>query len=214
MTETTLRDVALACAQLPAPQGDYLENNALHVCILAVIDFQQTETAVLRATKRFEEAAVPTYELRTLEDLDRFLAQHPDDREAARLLWGYNLHTRAAMLRSLTSYFLAYKRQHSIPSDIEALRHWARQADFHADFEGKVKGLGIKVFTMAQQRLGVPTVVPDSRIKNFLAAHVKVEPRDECAVRILNAVADRLGRPRTELDWAIWEFDKKRPVGA
>src|SRR3990172_1104602 len=110
VTETTLRDVALACARLPAPQGDYLEEDALRVCILAVIDFQQTEKAVLRATKRFEEVAVPTFRLGTLEDLTSFLADHPDNREVAQLLWGYNLHTRAAMLRSLASYFLTYKR--------------------------------------------------------------------------------------------------------
>lgn len=115
------------------------------------------------------------------------------------------------MLRGLVNYFLAYKRKNNLTSDIETLKHWAQHADFQSDFSGRVKGLGIKAFTMAQQRLGVPTVVPDSRVKNFLASHLGVEPRDECAIQILNAVADRLGRPRTELDWSIWEFDKKRP---
>ena len=212
LAEDIIEKVAQACSELPVSQGNYLEDDALRVCILAVVDFQMTEKAVLRATRHFEESGAPTFGLQTLDDLDGFLAEHPDDRQAAQLLWGYNLHTRAGMLRDLVRYFLNYKSQHGFVSDMEALRHWAQHADFHADFEGRVKGLGIKTFTMAQQRLGVPTVVPDSRVKNFLASRLGVELSDECAVRILNTAADRIGRPRTELDWSIWELDKSRPV--
>lgn len=214
LTDDAIRKLAAACAQLATPQGNYLEDDPLRVCVLAVIDFQQTETAVLRATKRFEDIAVPGHGLRTLEDLDRFLAEHPDDGQAAQSLWAYNLHTRAAILRGIVSYFLAYKSKQNLLSDIDALRHWARNADFKTDFEGRVKGLGIKAFAMMQQRLGVPTAAPDSRIKTFIARHLGAEPQDECAISLLNAVADRIGRSRTELDWAVWEFDKRRPVKA
>ena len=210
-TKEVIDRLATACAQLPEPEGNYLEENPLRVCVLAVVDFQMTETAVIRATKRFDEEAVPAYGLHSLEDLDRFLSQHRDNREAAQLLWRYNLHTRAAMLRGLVRYFLDYRQQSGAASDIEALRDWAQHADFHRDFEGRIKGLGIKAFTMALQRLGVLTVVPDSRVKNFIATQLGVQPGDSCAVRILNSVADQLGMSRTRLDWTIWEFDKRRP---
>ena len=173
-----------------------------------VLDIQMSTTTVLRALEHFQ--AKRGNRIRTIADLRRALHRFSDDREGnialARYLWGYNLWTRAHMLRVLTAYFdrIGVRDQH-------ALRSWAATSDFKSDFEGKVKGLGFAAYKSLLMRQGVDTVKPDTHVRRFVEAAIGRRARDTEVVDLVEESARRLGLRAAELDWRIWE-SQRRPA--
>lgn len=191
-----------ACRQLPEPAGNYLVDDYLTNLMATVVDFQAQTTAVERALEHFATRVRPS--LVGLDDLVDLLEPWPADQAGntalARHLWGYDLWTRAQMLRGLVAYFASIG-----VTDQHTLERWAATATFERDFKGRVPGLGPAVFQWLVMRQGVDTVKPDVHVHRFVARVVGRQLGDADVVTAVEAAARRLGRPAHRLDWAIWE---------
>jgi hypothetical protein len=171
-----------------------------------VLDIQMSTTAVVRALEHFK--ARHGTRIRGMRDLRRAIGRFPDNQPGntalAQYLWGYNLWTRAHMLRDLVDYFDALGIR-----DQESLRAWAAGSDFQRDFEGKVKGLGLAAYKALVMRLGVDTVKPDTHVRRFVEAAIGRRATDAEVVTLVEAAARQLGLPAAELDWRIWEYQRR-----
>jgi hypothetical protein len=107
------------------------------------------------------------------------------------------------MLRRLIEFFnsIGVRGQRS-------LTRWAERAEYKADFEGKVRGLGRAVFNSLVMRLGVDTVKPDVHVHRFAEATLGRRLSDEDTVDVVAGAARRLGMKASDLDWAIWEYSR------
>ena len=209
--EGDIERVVEACRQLPEPVGNYLVEDYLTNLMATVVDFQLQTTAVERALEHFATRVRPY--LTGLDDLADLLERWPADQAGntalARHLWGYDLWTRAQMLRELVDYFTAIG-----VTDQDALKRWAVTATFDRDFKGRVHGLGPAVFQWLVMRQGVDTVKPDVHVHRFAARAVGRPLSDAYVVAVIEAAARRLGRPAHRLDWAIWEAGRMQATSA
>ena len=194
------------CRSLPPAGGLYLETDFVTNLVVTVIDFQQHTRTVERAMTHFNELCRP--HVATIDDLEATLADFPDDKDGntalAQHLWGYNLWTRAAMLRGLVAYFVG----EAVRSQ-EGLAEWASRSTFK-DFEGKVKGLGPAVYNWLVMRQGVETVKPDVHVLRFAERVIGRRLPDREVVDVLVRVAHDLGIKAYELDWRIWEYQQSQ----
>lgn len=204
--------IVQAARSLAFASGDYTDYDFGTALSLTVIDF-------MLKTKQVEAAAAH-YEtnwrrkLHTLDDFETLFSTYPQSKlgnvDLASSLWGKKYWTRAWLLRLL----VALLRAKNIDGLLD-LRTWARSADFHKDFEGKVRfayegqvyGLGTAVFHWLTLRLGVETVKPDVHVHQFVEKAIGHKVNDADAIELVKRAAGSLKRPWTahELDNAIWE---------
>ncbi len=147
-------------------------------------------------------------DLRSLDDLERLLERFPDDQlgntALAVHLWGYRLWTRARMLRGLVRYFNVREVRTQ-----SALYEWANSSEFARDFAGHVKGLGPAVYNWLVMRQGVETIKPDVHVMRFVATVLGYPLSESAAVSALQDVAKTLAIKAYELDWRIWEHQRR-----
>jgi hypothetical protein len=183
-----------------------LEADFILNVMTTVLDIQMSTTAVTRALEHFR--AKHGHRIRAMGDLQRVLGRFSDDQQGntalAQYLWGYDLWTRAHMLRDLVDYFDGIGVR-----DQESLRAWAAGSDFQRDFEGKVKGLGLAAYKSLMMRQGVDTVKPDTHVKRFVEAAIGRRASDAEVVTLVENAARELGLPAADLDWRIWEHQRR-----
>jgi hypothetical protein len=192
--------------ELPPADGVFQEDDFIINLLTTVVDFQMSTTAVARALEHFK--AQRSEQIRTMAELRLALLGFPDDQAGnsalAQYLWGYNLWTRAHLLRGVVDYFDGLEVR-----DQQALRAWAINSEFKRDFEGKVKGLGFAVYKSLVMRQGVDTVKPDVHVRRFVEAAVGRRVSDTEVVRLVEDAAQALGLRAAELDWSIWESQRR-----
>jgi hypothetical protein len=190
------------CRELPPAQGNYRITDFVENLLLTVVDFQMHTPAVVRAMQHFKAHAKK--DVPDLAALKMLFAQYSDDQAGntalAKRLCGYNLWTRAAMLRRLVEFF-----ESQGVTDQPSLERWAAQAEFKTHFAGRVKGLGFAVFHWLVIRQGVESIKPDVHVLRFVETAIQRPPKDWEAVEMLVRAAGDLGMPVHKLDWAIWE---------
>jgi hypothetical protein len=183
-----------------------LEHDFILNVLTTVIDIQMSSTALVRALEHFR--AEHGNRIRTMGDLQRLLGRFSDDRKGntalAQYLWGYNLWTRAHMLRDLVDYF-----DRIGVGDEESLRAWAAASDFQTDFKGRVKGLGFASYKSLLMRQGIDTVKPDTHVRQFVEAAIGRRATDAEVVTLVEDAARQLKLPAAELDWRIWEHQRR-----
>ena len=197
-----------ACRAVPRGTGDYQQPDYITNVFLTVLDLQMHNVAVNNAITYYRQHL--RYEIRSIEDLravlDRFPSDQEGNRQAAQYLWGNNHWKRIEWLRGLVPFLITNGL-----TDQESLRNWAHNSDFHRDFEGRVKNLGIAAYKWLAMRLGVDTVKPDVHLHNFVEPIVGHPVTDEELVRVLEHVAHQLDmRPRA-LDASLWEYQRGGP---
>ncbi len=191
-----------ACRALPAAQGNYHIKDFVENLLLTVLDFQMNTKAVVKAMQYF--ASRTKQDAADLAGLKLLIGEYPDDKPGntalAQRLWGYNLWTRAAMLRHLITFF-----EESNVKDQPSLEQWALGAQFKKHFEGRVKGLGYAVFNWLVIRQGVESIKPDVHVLRFVEKAIGRPVKETIAVEALIRVAKDLDMAVHKLDWAIWE---------
>jgi hypothetical protein len=202
LTEKEYAALVEACSALPPAEGNYHITDYVENLLLTVIDFQMNTKAVIKAMQYFKSHTQK--DAPDVAGLKAVLAQYPDDKvgntDLAQRLWGYNLWTRAEMLRRLVAFF-----ESEDVTDQAGLERWAKAALFKTHFEGKVKGLGYAVFNWLIIRQGVESIKPDVHVLRFAAEAVGRPVKETVAVEALVRAAKDLGMPVHKLDWAIWE---------
>ena len=189
------------CQALSPAQGNYLLNDYVENLLLTVVDFMLKTQVVQKAQAHYLE--FEKNNIRTHQDLKQLLAVYPNTQEGntqlAQKLWGYNLWTRAEMLRRLVAYFKLVG-----VTNQEQLASWAANTQFE-DFVGKVKGAGYAIFQWLVMRQGVETIKPDVHVLRFVNEALGHPVTPEIAVSSLEQVAKDMGIKAYELDWRIWE---------
>jgi hypothetical protein len=208
VSEEEIERIVLTCRSVPMTEAEYKQEDYVTNVFLTVLDLQMHNVVVNKSiehywSKRWDE-------VRTLDDLERLLARFSDDqegnREVAQYLWGNNHWVRVQWMRGLVT-FLSESRL----TTQEKLREWAARSEFHRDFEGRVKNLGIAAFKWLTMRLGVDTVKPDVHLRRFVEKIVEHGVSDEELVRVIEEVARRLELSPRRLDWSLWEFQRGAP---
>lgn len=202
ISDEDVAKLAAVARTLPLNASVYLEDDFVMNLLETVLDYMLKTEVVVKALERFRERR--WQEVRSLDDLERVLAQFPDDQAGntalAQHLWGYNLWTRARQLRDLARYFRSIG-----VVDQQALKRWALTSTFKTDFEGRVKGLGPAVYQWLVMRQGVDTVKPDVHVRRFAEAAVGRKLNDQDVIELTTRAARSIGVKAFELDWRIWE---------
>jgi hypothetical protein len=196
LSEPELAKLIERCRGIPISSNEWVASGFVPTLLETVLDHQQTTVTVNRAMQHFE--AERAGEIRTFGDLIACLARFPDDKDGnvalARYLWNYRLWTRAEQLRGLAAYFGSLG-----VTTLDGLREWARTSTF-ADFQGKVRGLGLAVYHALVMRLGVDTVKPDVHVMRFVRAAVGRNVSEVDAIDGLREAAKAQGIPAARLD--------------
>jgi hypothetical protein len=200
-----------ACRGVLLAAGDYNYPDYITNVLLTVLDLRMHNEAVDNSIGHYWSTRWT--EIRTIGDLEQLLASHPDDRPGnvavAQYLWDNNHWMRVEWLRGFVSFLVA--------NDLithDALRAWAHDSDFHRDFEGRVRNLGIAAYKWLTMRLGVETVKPDAHLHNFVERVVGHPITDGELVRVVEHVARDIGLSPRQLDASIWEFQQGGPETA
>ncbi len=196
------RDLLKACAALPVPQDIYAKNDFVADVLETVLNFQMRRAAVTKALAHFE--ANCRHRIKGFSDLEEVLASDNDDLSVATYLWGNRHWKRVTLLRPLVFFFGAEKI-----TDEVSLKRWAEKSCFKRDFEGRVPGLAFAVYKWLVMRAGVQTIKPDTHLRNFVSSVTGEELDDQPLVDVLTEVAKALNIKPTDLDWRIWEDQRK-----
>jgi hypothetical protein len=190
-----------ACRTIPLSRRDHVAEDLMTELFETVLDYQNRDATVRAALAHFRSQHA---DVRSFEDLEAVLVEHPDDEDLAQTLWGNRHHRRARELRGL----VAYLRERDV-TDLAALRRWAAGST-QEEFVGHIKGLGPAVYRSLVMRLGVDTIKPDVHVLRFVAGAIGRRVTQDEAVGSLETVARRLGIAARTLDGSIWAFQAGR----
>ncbi len=196
------RNLLKKCRALPHadfyPFDDYIIN-----ILVTVLDLRLDTKIVEKALEHYRSKC--TQDVRAFTDLKELVESDKTDSEIARYLWGYNLWTRASILRRLVSFF------ESIDVTTQsALENWARSAQFERDFKGKVNGLAYAAFKWLVMRQGIDTIKPDVHVHNFVKRAIGRFLSDAETVAVLESIAQDMGIRAVQLDSMIWTYQRSR----
>ena len=131
------------------------------------------------------------------------------NRQLAKKLWGNNHWTRAKFLRKLVREF--GKRN---VRDQNALRKWVEWADFTKNVKGQFTagshGIGPVLFNWLKIRVGIDEIKADTHVQKFVFNAIGRKPPIPEIKSSLKAVARQLGRKASELNSAIWDFQRNQ----
>ncbi len=176
--------------------------------LLTVLDYQMRGITIERAMQHYRQHA--RQKVSNFEELKALLAQYPNTKEGnllvAQYLWGYKYWTRVELLRRFVDYFESVE-----VTSQEKLKQWATTVDFEKDFKGKIKGAGLAIFQWLVMRQGIETIKPDVWIHRFIQKTLGYKVNDKTAVKVLEQVAKTMNIKAYELDWRIWEHERRQP---
>jgi hypothetical protein len=123
------------------------------------------------------------------------------------------------MAKSVADHLAAIKRQSGV-DDIQALRHWAKQASLEAwedDPIGRIRGVGINSYQYLRMMGGIDTVMPDKIVKRVIAeilaqADMPMPATDIDFVRLVERLAPDVGYKAIEICWMTWMIQSEAGV--
>ncbi|WP_137665776.1 NUMOD4 motif-containing HNH endonuclease [Enterococcus hulanensis] len=118
----------------------------------------------------------------------------------------WNCQKRIKEIYDLSKVFLEIKRDGNFPTDLDAMRSWAKTAKL-GDKVSLVKGVGIETFQYLRMMVGVDTSRPAQCITNFLEEALQIRPSKKEAIEIIEKVADNIGIKVRILDYSIWSHN-------
>ena len=200
--QRVFRDLLKACAALPVPEDVYAENDFLADVLETVLNFRLRRATVTKALAHFQVNCRDR--IKGFSDLEEVLASHNDDLSVATYLWGNRHWKRVTLPRPLVVFFRSEKL-----TDEVSLKRWAEKSCFERDFEGRVPGLAFAVYKWLVMRAGVQTIKPDTHLRNFVSSVTGEELDNQSLVDVLTRVAKVLNIKPADLDWRIWEYQRK-----
>jgi hypothetical protein len=203
------KDVAIIverCRTLPPASRPYVQTDYILNLFLAVLDYRSTAEGVRKALTNYRQRWWD--QIRTLDDLKRFLKRYPDTPEgnlmAGSDLWGFRAGRRVSELRNLVKFFEA----RGVVTQ-ELLTHWARTSQYR-DFMGRVKGLSLDVYEGILMRQGYGPIKPAPHLAGFLAATLARQVSDAEQREAIDRASGKLGIRARELDRRIYEYELAR----
>lgn len=191
------------CRSLPPVQGVYVQTDYITNLFLTVLDYRSTAESVRKALANYRSRWWD--QIRTLQDLKRFLAGYPDTAEgnlqAGSHLWGFRADRRVHELRGLVRFFEA----RGVVTQ-ELLTHWARSSSYR-DFMGQVRGLSLQVYEALLVRHGFGPLKPASHLTRFVADTLGRAVPDGEVIDLVERAARKLGWTGRDLERRIYEYE-------
>jgi hypothetical protein len=144
--------------------------------------------------------------IKTLEELRELISslgeKFNDD------FWNFNSPRRKRMFIELVDDFVEYKNRMGIVDDLEAMRHWAQNAnpkDYGKGINGrKITCLGIANFQYLRMLCGVDAIKPDSHILKGIGEALGYAKKPLEAIRLIEKVSIQTGMSMLEIDQLLW----------
>jgi hypothetical protein len=190
-----------SCSVLKPARGKYRQTDFITNLFLIVLDYRSTPEGVYKALDHYKRRLWD--HIRTMEDLEGFLARYPDtplgNLEAGAQLWGFRAERRLRELRGIVKYF----RSKGVVNQQELVR-WAKNSTWR-DFMGQVRGLSLQVYEAILVRQGLGALKPAPHLSDFVASSIGRSLPDDDVVEVVTRAAQNLGLPPRELERRIYE---------
>ena len=207
LTPEEFQRLAVAVAELPFLHHPREPVDYVQDVLETVLNFYIQASVVVDALTYFRDVVQPQHGLVDHASLRAVLARFPDtkagNRAASRFLWNNRHWTRLGLLRRLLTFLESIGA-----TDQPTLRAWARQANYDADFKGKVKGLGLAVFHWLLIRCGVETIKPDVWVLAFAKRVLGRPVSAKVLVETFGQIAPLVGETLPTIDVTIWHYEK------
>ncbi len=146
--------------------------------------------------------------IKTLEQLQGTMESLGD--RFNKEFWDFNSPRRKQMFSDLIAEFIQYKGKMLIENDLEAMRHWARNAvleDYKKGINGKpVTCLGIANYQYLRMLCGINTVKPDTHILRGVKDALGYETRPFQVVKLIEITSHHMGTSALEIDQLLWVY--------
>lgn len=206
LSEKEVAAIVGSCRALPPARRPYVQTDFILNLFLAVLDYRSTAEGVRKALRTYRQRWWD--QIRTHDDLRRFLAKYPDTPEgnlrAGSDLWGFRAARRVSELRGLIKFFEA----RGVVTQ-ELLTHWARTSQYR-DFMGRVKGLSLSVYEGMLTRLGYGPIHPGPHLRTFISAALARSVSDADLLEAVERASGKIGIRARELDRRIYEHELPR----
>ena len=129
--------------------------------VLALVD------TVLSINRKYDSFVKPRIELIKNTRIDSFdsLRQELEKGDEYFIsLWNYNHPQRIELLRNLLAYFIDYKNNNNIKTDLETLRTWGEESSVEKYSNWNIKGIAFTTYQYLRMLCGADTVKPDIHI--------------------------------------------------
>jgi hypothetical protein len=193
-----------SCSVLKPARGKYRQTDFITNLFLIVLDYRSTPEAVYKALDHYKRRLWD--HIRTMEDLEAFLAHYPDTQpgnlEAGAQLWGFRAERRLRELRGVVKFF----RSKGVVNQQELVR-WAKNSNWR-DFMGQVRGLSLQVYEAILTRQGLGSLKPAPHLSDFVSSSIGHSLPDDDVVEVVTRAAQNLGLPPRELERRIYEKEK------
>ena len=178
--------------------------NAVLIVVDAALDSSGLKyfTVVSPRVSRFKEEYVEEGVVKTLADLSKL---SPDDDKLRAILNNGRVWNVAIKVAGVIE---GIRQEENIKTDIEALKHWAKYAnyeDWKEESIGRINGVGLITFQYLRMQAGVDTSMPDKIIKRVINDLFGISEDDD--IRFISAMEDlssRIGYSQILICWAIW----------
>jgi hypothetical protein len=195
-----------SCSVLKPARGKYRQTDFITNLFLVVLDYRSTPEGVYKALDHYRRRLWD--HIRTMEDLEDFLARYPDtplgNLEAGAQLWGFRAERRVKELRGLVKFF----RSKGVVTQQDLVR-WAKTSQFR-DFMGQVRGLSLQVYEALLMRQGLGSLKPAPHLSDFVESSIGRSLPDDDVVELVTRAAQNLGLPPRELERRIYESVRLR----
>ena len=207
LTPAEFQRLLVAVADLPFLHHPREPVDYVQDVLETVLNFYIQASVVVDALTYFRDVVQPQHGLLDHASLRAVLARFPDteagNRAASQFLWNNRHWTRLGLLRRLLTFLESIGA-----TDQPTLRAWARQANYDADFKGKVKGLGLAVFHWLLIRCGVETIKPDVWVLAFAKRILGRPVSAKVLVETFGQIAPLVGETLPTIDVTIWHYEK------
>jgi hypothetical protein len=144
--------------------------------------------------------------IKTLEELRKLISVLGD--KFNNDFWNFDSQRRKEMFTELVDAFIEYKKRMNTSDDLEAMKHWARNAspeNYNRGINGrKITCLGIANFQYLLMLCGVDAIKPDSHILKGTKEALGYAKKPLETIRLIEKVSIQTGISMLEIDQILW----------
>jgi len=175
--------------------------------VLALVD------TVLSINRKYDSFVKPRIELIKNTRIDSFdsLRQELEKGDEYFIsLWNYNHPQRIELLRNLLAYFIDYKNNNNIKTDLATLRTWGKESSVEKYANWNIKGIAFTTYQYLRMLCGADTVKPDIHILRTIEKGIGRKLSTKDSVKIIEYISKEMGIKARDLDHAIWLFSSSK----
>ena len=209
MPSTLLDQLTTYARDVPEPDEDsrahqelyapYPDNAAI-ICLDTALSIRNNRVrAVLPRMKAFAEEYPDVKSLPALKEMIDDVGI-----DGFGEVWNFRAKHRIEMASALAEWFMAYRDEHGLSGDMEAIQHWAANVDVTAKRTTGVKGIGLSATQHLRMIAGHPTVPAGDYLPIGIEQLFGVRIPVAEAIALVEQAAEAADRPVWDVCSALW----------